>query len=104
MKGWFYTAFGRKGREMVSCSVPARPQNEPFEDVLAAMQTDKYWINFFVRPCCPPPASDQAEKMLEKRREEIRQRADYTDDQKSELLTIVDAREKWYKASPFCKG
>lgn len=89
---------------MATCTVPRNDANDSFEDVLAAMQTDTYWINFFVRPCCPPPGTSDAIKQLDKRRDEIRARTDYTDEQKEQLLAIVDERQTWYLASPFCRS
>ena len=68
------------------------PGGESFEDVFDAMQEDKYWINFFVRPCCPPPGKRDAIKSLDKRRDEVRSHADYTDEQKEQLLAIIDER------------
>lgn len=86
---------------MTTCAVPKGLADEKFEDVYEAMQTDKYWINFFVRPCCPPPGMETAIKQLDKRREEVRAHADYTDDQKTQLLAIIDERQDWYAQSPF---
>lgn len=89
---------------MSGCAVPAGLGDEAFEDVYEAMQTDKYWINFFVRPCCAPPGKEDAAKSLDKRRDEVRQHPRYTDEQKETLLRIIDERQAWYASSPFCRG
>lgn len=92
---------------MEECQVGESLQNassEEFEDVFKAMQTDKYWINFFVRPCCPPPSAEQAKSYIDKRRHEVESNSAFTADQKSKLLEVIDSREKWYLSSPFCKG
>lgn len=89
---------------MEACEVPEAFPGETFDEVFDAMQTDKYWINFFVRPCCPPPGAAQAKKSLEKRRDEVRQADQFSDDEKARLLEIIDSREAWYTASPFCRG
>lgn len=89
---------------MNTCAIPKGLEGESFDEVFNAMQEDKYWINFFVRPCCPPPGKDAAIASLDKRRDEVRAHADYTDEQKEQLLAIIDERQNWYLASPFCKG
>lgn len=86
---------------MTTCAVPKGLSDENFDNVYEAMQTDKYWINFFVRPCCPPPGLEAAVKQLDKRREEVRAHADYTNAQKEQLLAIIDERQEWYAKSPF---
>lgn len=89
---------------MAECAVPTAFPGETFDEVYQAMQADKYWINFFVRPCCPAPGAEQALQMLDKRRDEVRARADYTDEQKAQLLDVIDQRQQWYVSSPFCHG
>lgn len=96
---------GEIGRvNMEICEVPEAFPGETFEEVFSAMQTDKYWINFFVRPCCPPPSTDQAKQNLDKRRDEVREHPVFSDEEKEKLLAIIDEREKWYSSSPFCRG
>lgn len=86
---------------MATCAIPQGLSDENFDDVYAAMQTEKYWINFFVRPCCPPPGMKDAVRQLDKRRAEVRAHTGYTDEQKDQLLAIIDERQEWYANSPF---
>lgn len=90
--------------KMEACTVPEAFPGETFDEVCEAMQTDKYWINFFVRPCCPPPSAEQARANLDKRRDEVREHPAFSDAQKEQLLAIIDEREAWYASSPFCRG
>lgn len=88
------------------CEVPESDpvgHSDAFEDVLAGMQSQKYWINFFVRPCCPPPGARQAQTLLDKRRAEVSGHPTYTDEQKAQLLQLIDEGEAWYKSTPFYK-
>lgn len=75
-----------------------------FDSVLSTMQEDTYWINFFVRPCGPPPLEKEALDSLGKLRGQICARADFDESQKKQLLALIDAREAWYKRFPFCRG
>ena len=87
-----------------ACATTSDSFKGSFEEIKEAMMTDKYWINFFVRPCCPPPSFEQAKDALNKRRVEIKNRTDFSEDEQQQLLAIVDEREAWYKASPFYRG
>ncbi len=87
-----------------SCAVPESDFEGTFDEIKQAMSTDKYWMNFFVRPCCPPPSVEQATHMLNKRREEIQGRSDFSADERAQLLGIVDEREMWYVKSPFYRS
>lgn len=86
---------------MDKCAIPNDDMNASFEEISNAMQTEKYWINFFVRPCCPPPSYEEAVSRLDKRRAEIEAREDFSDEQKAQLLAIVDERQQWYGSTPF---
>ncbi|NGM18334.1 hypothetical protein GMI70_10100 [Eggerthellaceae bacterium zg-893] len=88
---------------MNACETNMGTFEDTFDAILSAWQKDKYWISFFVRPCCPPPSEEVALGYLEKLRAEIRSNAVFSDDEKQQLLEIVDDRETWYKNSPFCR-
>lgn len=72
-----------------------------FEQAREGYGDRKFWVSFFVRPCCPPPAGELAAKQVEAQRQLVRDRADFTDDQKAELIALIDAGEAWYKTTPY---
>ena len=88
---------------MDSCEIPASDVDETFEEVLAGMQDNKYWIRFFVRPCCPAPDLEGAINMLDKRKAEIAARDDFSVDEKQQLFDIIEERKGWYPSSGLCK-
>ena len=59
---------------------------------------------FFVRPCCPPPSAHVAANRIDELRDQVREREDFTEEQKAQLLELIDQREAWYEKSPFCRG
>lgn len=75
-----------------------------FEEVLDELGKDKYWIAFFVRPCCPPPSAQVAANRIDELRDQVREREDFNSEQKTQLLELIDQREVWYQKSPFCRG
>ncbi len=72
-----------------------------FEQAREGYGDRKFWVSFFVRPCCPPPAGELAAKQVEAQRELVRARADFTEDQKAELIALIDAGEAWYRGTPY---
>ncbi len=61
--------------ETSECEIPSPGDQESYEDLRDAMQSQTYWIRFFMRPCCPPPGEDtaRARRASERRdRREIR--------------------------------
>ena len=56
------------------CAVP----DVPFEKAREAYADRKFWVSFFIRPCCPPPGGKTAAKHLEEQREMVRARADFS--------------------------
>ena len=77
--------------------------NESFDEVYDAMQDDKYWIRFFVRPCCPAPELEAAMERLDKLMAEVEARTDFTSEQKNQIQEIIEARKKWYPTSGLCR-
>lgn len=85
-----------------TCAVPedSAPQVS-FEEAMAAYADQKYWVSFFIRPCCPAPNGETAKKQLDAQRDMIRAREDFTEDQKAQLLACVDEGEAWYRKTPY---
>lgn len=90
---------------MDACSVNARITNvaESFDEIYEAMQDDKYWIRFFVRPCCPAPSPDVAIDRLDKLKAEVDARQDFTSEQKHKIFDVIEARKAWYPTSGLCR-
>lgn len=86
----------------MQCEIPNdRPICElSYEEILEQMGDRKYWIRFFVRPCCPPPSKEVAATNCERFRNEIRSYNVLTEEQKATLIAIVDENEAWYVSSP----
>lgn len=72
-----------------------------FEEAKASFGDRKFWVSFFVRPCCPPPPGEQAKRALDAQRDMVRAREDFTDDQKAELIALIDEGEAWYRTTPY---
>lgn len=88
---------------MEACEA-GKPMEAPsFQALYNDMETDAYWIRFFVRPCCPAPALDGAVEMLDKLRGEVMAQDSFTDDQKQQLAALIEARKEWYPTSGLCK-
>lgn len=75
--------------------------NVTFDEARASYGDRKFWVSFFVRPCCPPPGAETAKKQLDAQRAMVRAREDFTDEQKSELIALIDEGEAWYKSTPY---
>ncbi len=67
-------------------------------------QKDTYWIRFFCRPCCPAPKLDGAIEMLDKLADEVRASGDFDDEEKRQLVGLIEARKQWYPKSGLCRG
>lgn len=76
---------------------------ESFEDIYNAMQEDKYWIRFFVRPCCPAPNLEVAIKRLDLLKKEVNKCSDFTAEQKNQIAQIIESRTEWYPSSGLCR-
>ena len=72
-----------------------------FEEALEGFSSRKFWISFFIRPCCPPPGQRLALHQLDQQREYVRAREDFSDEQKAQLLAAIDEGEAWYKTTPY---
>lgn len=42
-----------------------------------------------------------AKKQLDIQRDMVRERADFTDEQKQHLLSLIDEGEAWYRSTPY---
>ncbi len=89
-------------RTALSCAGPDGLSSDiPFEEARDAFSSQKFWVSFFVRPCCPPPAASLARQQLDIQRDLVRAREDFTEDQKQVLLDLIDKGEAWYKTTPY---
>ena len=79
----------------------SQDQSVSFEDAMAAYADQKYWVSFFIRPCCPAPNGETAKKQLDKQRDMVRAREDFTEEQKTQLLACIDEGEAWYRKTPY---
>lgn len=84
----------------MKCEVPARVTDESYESIKAGMETQNYWVRFFMRPCCPPPGAQAARHQIEHLKEELDAKADLTENQREELKAIADERLEWYLTLP----
>ena len=75
-----------------------------FEELFEAMQPDKYWYKFFVRPCCPAPGKSTATAHCERLKGDLEARKDFTDEQRAQIAAIIDQRLEWYTNLGICKG
>lgn len=86
-----------------ACAVPQEQVLGQFDELMKAWHKDKHWVHFFIRPCCPAPVNDVAEKMIVKLKADV-DAADFTDDQKAQLKRLADERLEWYKRLSVRKG
>lgn len=92
----------QKSREREACAAPdASVAEVSFEQARDAYADRKFWVSFFIRPCCPPPPGATAAKQIENQRALVRAREEFTDEQKSELIALIDAGEDWYRRTPY---
>lgn len=84
---------------MDECSIVNPHVDSSFDEVYEGMRGDAYWIRFFVRPCCPAPSIESAMNMLDRLTGEVRERDDFSDEQKQQLCALVDERRSWYPKS-----
>ncbi len=85
-----------------ACAVSVAPAGDvSFEKAREAYADRKFWVSFFIRPCCPPPGGKTAAKHLEEQREMVRARDDFSDEQKAELISLIDEGEAWYRSTPY---
>lgn len=97
------TAFGKGDAMSNACEITNHSINEEFETLRDEMQLDKYWIRFFVRPCCPAPSFEGACEMLDKLKGEVFAHEGFSDEQKETLGDIIEARKDWYGKSGLCR-
>lgn len=72
-----------------------------FEEAREAYGSRKWWVSFFVRPCCPPPGASLAKKQLDEQRAMVNAREDFTEAQKAELVALINDGEAWYRSTPY---
>lgn len=85
------------------CQIGVEPINEEFQTLYDEMQLDKYWIRFFVRPCCPAPSLEGAYELLDKLKGEVYANDGFTDEQKDQLAEVIEGRKDWYGKSGLCR-
>jgi len=86
-----------------ACEITTTSINEEFQTLYDEMQLDKYWIRFFVRPCCPAPSHEGACEMLDKLKGEVYAHESFTDEQKAQLAETIEGRKEWYGKSGLCR-
>lgn len=85
-----------------SCDIHAyTDKTVTYEEAVEAYGDRKWWVSFFVRPCCPPPNGATAKKQLDIQRDMVRNHSDYSEEQKCHLLSLIDEGEAWYKGTPY---
>ena len=67
-----------------------------FKEIMQQMETDRFWLRIFIRPCCPRPNAKGAHLKVEGLRSILASRLDLTQDQQSELSALIESRENWY--------
>lgn len=89
---------------MEECKIDGQTNGAGFEELIAAMSDDLYWVRFFARPCCPAPDLEGAAGMLDRLIGEVEARGDFSAEQKGELKAMIESRKQWYAASGLCRG
>lgn len=72
-----------------------------YDELVSDMESDTFWIKFFIRPCCPKPDAKNADRHLNNLRKELDALSEIDSTQKSTLLSLVDKGGNWYKTK-FC--
>lgn len=85
------------------CEIGTTPIESEFQTLYNEMQLDKYWIRFFVRPCCPAPSHEGACDMLDKLKGEVMSHDSFTEEQKEQLAATIESRKEWYGRSGLCR-
>ena len=88
---------------MQECKVEGQAIESVYDQLVNEMQSDSYWIRFFVRPCCPAPNLEGACSMLDHLKSDVDARDDFTDEQKATLHEIIESRKEWYPTSGLCR-
>lgn len=52
----------------------------------------------------PAPKLDGAIEMLDKLADEVRASGDFDDEEKQQLVGLIEARKQWYPKSGLCRG
>ncbi len=82
----------------IACDIPDTGIAEvSYEEAVESFGKQSFWV----RPCCPPPSGTQAKMQLDKQRDLVRERADFTPEQKDKLLSLIDEGETWYRSTPY---
>lgn len=88
---------------MDECRIGGNTEGTAYDELAAAMQDDLYWVRFFARPCCPAPDLEDASGMLDRLKDEVEARVDFTVQQKQLLCDTIEARKEWYAGSGLCR-
>ena len=89
---------------MEQCQIETGHSEGSFEELKEAMAAQKYWLRFFIRPCCPAPGMHAAAQRIEHLKSDIDAREDMTPQQRDELKAICDERLQWYGTLAVRKG
>lgn len=73
-----------------------------YEELVAELSADTFWMRFFIRPCCPKPDEKGADRYLDTLRQEIESKDELDSAQIGTLASLIDDGEHWYK-SRFCR-
>ena len=88
---------------MSECKVESHSAGAGFEELVEAMDDDRYWVRFFARPCCPAPDLEGAANMLDRLAGEVRARADFSAEEQETLCALIGNRKEWYAESGLCR-
>lgn len=84
----------------MECEIPSIQEEESYEELKASFGTQKYWVRFFMRPCCPPPGESTARSLIDHLKDDLDRREDMTVEQRDELKGMADERLDWYLKLP----
>lgn len=82
------------------CPVPTIEAEASYAELKESLQSQGYWVRFFMRPCCPPPGESTARSQIERLKADLDTRSDMTGAQKDELKGIMDEKLDWYLKLP----
>lgn len=71
-------------------------QKAPFTEVEQQLESDRFWLKVFIRPCCPRPTERAARIKVEGLCSILSERDDFTEEQQASLLSLIEKREAWY--------
>lgn len=93
-----------KEQNVDACEISPTQGASSFRELYDDMQKDTYWIRFFCRPCCPAPKLDGAIEMLDKLADEVRASADFDDEEKQQLVGLIEPASSGIPNRAFAEG